>query len=235
VYRRRVRPEGLVSFSLSVAQSDLLISACSDLSAQAAEALRDARNQIELYAGARAGFLESLDPLPPDPQAPPVVARMIEAGRLAGVGPMAAVAGAVAGAVGRALMPASPEVIVENGGDLFVACSRPRVCALFAGESGLSMRLGIRLPPALRSLGLCTSSGTVGPSMSRGRADAAAVLSADECLADAAATALGNRIESARDLAAAIDWIASIEGVAGALAVAGEDLAVWGNVELVEI
>ena len=148
---------------------------------------------------------------------------------------MAAVAGAVAGAVGRELLGHSREIIVENGGDVFVAGSTPRVCAVFAGDSKLSMKLGVRVPPAPRGAGLCTSSGSVGPSLSHGKADAAVVLAADECLADAAATALGNRITSREDLAAAMEWAGSVPGIDGALAIVGEDLAAWGQVELVEL
>jgi ApbE superfamily uncharacterized protein (UPF0280 family) len=97
------------------------------------------------------------------------------------------------------------------------------------------MRLGIRLQPAPQGVAVCASSGTVGPSLSRGRADAAVIVSADECLADAAATALGNRVASVSDLAAAMEWAESVEGVDGALAVIGEDLAAWGAVELVQL
>jgi len=235
IYRRRVSPAGLVAFTVSLAESDLHVSARSDLSTRAAEALAAVRALIESHMRARPEFGTSLVPLPPDPAAPGVISRMLEAGRLAGTGPMAAVAGAVSGAVGRALMASSPDVIVENGGDLFVAGCQPRLCAVFAGESKLSMKLGVRVPAAEQGLGVCTSSGTVGPSLSRGRADAALVISADECLADAAATELGNRVRAREDLESAIGWVRGVEGVAGALAILGEDLAAWGEIELVEI
>jgi ApbE superfamily uncharacterized protein (UPF0280 family) len=97
------------------------------------------------------------------------------------------------------------------------------------------MKLGLRLPPAPEGLGLCTSSGTVGPSLSFGKADAAVALAADPALADACATALGNRMKSAADLSAAMDWASTVPGLGGALAIIGEDLAAWGQVELVEI
>jgi len=148
---------------------------------------------------------------------------------------MAAVAGAVAQAVGGALLAASPEVIVENGGDIFLASGAERVAAVFAGDSPLSMKLGLKLPAAPRGLGLCTSSGTVGPSLSAGRADAAVVLAPDAALADAAATAIGNRVKSAGDLAAAMEFAEGVAGLSGALAVIGESLAAWGKIELVKL
>jgi ApbE superfamily uncharacterized protein (UPF0280 family) len=233
LYRRRVGAEGLTAFTVSAGESDLHISAERDLSAQARRALEQVRARIESYIAEHGEFRDALRPLSEDPAAPVVVANMLRAAAVAGTGPMAAVAGAVAGAVGRRLMAASPEVIVENGGDVFAAGSASRVSAVFAGESKLSMELGVRLPPAPEGLALCTSSGTVGPSLSYGRADAAVVLSRDECLADAVATALGNRIASREDLGAAMEWAESVEGVSGALAIIGEDLAAWGQIELV--
>jgi hypothetical protein len=235
VYRRRVSASGLSSFTVTVRESDLHISARGDLSESAAAALLAAREGIEAYIAAHSGFEKTLSPWPNDPGAPEIVRAMFAAGRTAGVGPMAAVAGAVAEAVGRALLPASPEVIVENGGDIFMAGRGERVAAVFAGPSPLSLKLGLRLAGAPGGCGLCTSSGTVGPSLSLGRADAAVILAPDAALADAVATALGNRVKSKGDLKPAIDWAASVPGVLGALAIAGPDLAAWGDLELVRL
>jgi len=235
VYRRRMAAAELAGFTVAIAESDLHVSAARDLTADALRELRAVRGQIEGYIREHPGFQETLAPWPEDPAAPPAVREMISAGRVAGVGPMAAVAGAVAGHVGRALLAESPEVIVENGGDIFMASRRERVAAIFAGTSKLSMKLGLRLPPAPEGLGLCTSSGTVGPSLSFGKADAAVILAADPALADACATALGNRVKSAADLQRAMDWAATVPGLDGALAIIGEDLAAWGRMELTEI
>lgn len=232
-YRRRVEPAGLRSFVVAIGESDLHVSASADLAAEARAALAAARADLEAYIRAHPEFRTTLEPWPEDAAAPVIVAEMIAAGRAAGVGPMAAVAGAVAQAVGRTLLRRSPEVIVENGGDIFMAGAQERVAALFAGTSPLSMKVGLRLPPAPEGLGLATSSGTVGPSLSFGRADAAVALARDAALADAAATAIGNRVNSAADLAAAMEFAEGLPGLSGALAVIGEDLAAWGGMELV--
>ncbi|MCA1989441.1 MAG: hypothetical protein LDL07_09915, partial [Desulfarculus sp.] len=84
-------------------------------------------------------------------------------------------------------------------------------------------------------LAVCTSSGTVGHSLSLGRADAATILAKDAALADAAATALGNRVRTAADLATALDWAQGVPGVLGALVIKGSQLAAWGEVELVRL
>ena len=235
VYRRRMSPGGLVGFTVSAGQSDLHLSAARDLSAEAGRALAAVRSEIEDYIKTHPGFREALEPWPADPEAPHIVAGMIAAGTAAGTGPMAAVAGAVAAAVGRALLPQSPEVVVENGGDVFMASRGERIAAVFAGASPLSMKLGLKLPPAPEGIGLCTSSGTVGPSLSRGRADAAVVLAPRTDLADAVATALGNQVSGPEDLAAAMEFAEGVEGLTGALVVLGENLAAWGGMEIVEI
>jgi len=235
VYRRRVEPAGLKSFTVRIGESDLHISASRELPGLAKRELVAARAALEGYIGAHPKFKTTLDPWPEDPAAPLIVREMIAAGRAAGVGPMAAVAGAVAQAVGRTLLEQCREVIVENGGDIWMAGREERVAAVFAGESPLSMKLGLKLPPAPDGCGLATSSGTVGPSLSFGKADAAVAFAPDAALADAAATAIGNRVKSAADLAAAMEFAEGLPDLSGALAIIGEDLAAWGEMELVEL
>ena len=119
------------------------------------------------------------------------MADMVKAGKNAGVGPMAAVAGAIAEHVGLGLLKSTNHVIVENGGDIFIKTDAPLTVGIFAGKSSLSLRIGIRLSGGPKPMAVCTSSGTVGHSLSLGRADAVCV-AADSCaIADAAATAIG--------------------------------------------
>lgn len=148
---------------------------------------------------------------------------------------MAAVAGAIAEFVGRGLLELTDQVIVENGGDIFLKASREATVAVFAGKSPLSYRIGIRVHPERMPLGICTSSGTVGHSYSMGVADAGCVLSPSAAFADGAATALCNRIRGKRDLARVAEWAGSVRGIMGCLVVLGEHMTAWGDVELVAI
>ena len=193
------------------------------------------RYPLEHYIGAHALFLTTLSPIPEDPYAPPMVKEMIRASSQVGTGPMASVAGAIAQTVGEGLLGLSGEVIVENGGDLFLAAKRPVTVAIFAGSSPLSERLGIRVYPYQMPLGVCTSSSTVGHSLSLGNADAVCVLSRSAALADAAATALGNKIKGVRDIEPATDWARTVEGIAGGVVIIGATMASWGEVELVTL
>ncbi len=234
-YRTRMARKGLVPFRVAVKETDLLVLATRDFNQEVQEVVVQERQQLERYIDAHPDFAQTLHPWPEDPFAPPVVREMIAAARRTGVGPMAAVAGALAERVGRALMPLSPEVIVENGGDIFLKVTRPATVALYAGKSPLSQQVGLKIDPLLGPLGVCTSSGTVGHSLSFGRADAACVLANSTALADACATALGNRVPDAGAINAALAWIAEVPGVLGAVVIVGDKLGAWGNVELIKL
>ena len=142
---------------------------------------------------------------------------------------------AVAGSVGRHLLTYSRRVVVENGGDIFLKTDGPAIAGLFAGSSPLSMKMGIRLANTGEGLGVCTSSGTVGHSLSMGKADAVCVIAQSCALADAAATAIGNRIRSAREIKAGIAFGQTIADVMGIVVVVGSEVGAWGSVELVPL
>jgi len=231
-YRTRMARKGLVGFRVAVKETDLWVLAARDLTAQVREVVVQERARLEAYIAGHPGFLEALSPWPEDPYAPVVVREMIAAAARVGVGPMAAVAGALAQRVGLALAPLSPEMIVENGGDLFIRIDQPATVSLYAGKSPLSHRVGLRIDPAWSPLGVCTSSGTVGHSLSFGRADAACVVARSAALADAAATALGNLVSEAGAITAALEWAGTIAEILGAVVVVGDRLGVRGQVEL---
>ena len=234
-YRKRVKSEDLVSFEVRVKETDLLVSAERNLEKETRDLVFESRHHIESYIRIHPDFLTTLKPYPEDPYAPPLVKEMIERAREAGVGPMASVAGAVAEYVGKRLLGKTNQVIVENGGDLFVKADRPVTVSIFAGASSLSEKIGLVISPALMPLGVASSSGTVGHSLSLGRADVACVLSTSAALADAAATALCNRIQEAKDLTGIDGWAGGFKEILGALIVLGDKMATWGQIELVAL
>ena len=103
---------------------------------------------------------------------------------------------------------------------------------IFAGESPFNEKLAIRIAPRKEPRGICTSSGSIGPSYSRGRADAAVILAKSAILADAVATAAANMVQSQEDLQRAAKFAGEIKGVEGALVILGDKLAAWGEIEL---
>jgi hypothetical protein len=235
IYRNLVKTNDLVKFEVMVKETDLLIRAESDLSREARESVLKYRHQLETYIAMKPEFEKSLVPLKDDPYASEIVQEMIQTSQRAHVGPMAAVAGAIAEFVSKDLLTLSKEVIVENGGDIYLATSKERTIGIYAGDSPLSLKLGISIRPEESPLSICTSSGTVGHSLSFGKADAVCILSKSGALADAAATAVGNIVRKKKDIELGLQRGKEIEGVLGTLIIIGEKMGVWGNIKLTDL
>ena len=234
-YRNLVKTDDLIKFEVIVKETDLLVRAERDLSKETRESVLKYRHQLETYIAANPQFQESLVPFTDDPYAPEIVREMIRTSQLARVGPMAAVAGAMAEMVSRDLLKLSKEVIVENGGDIYLATSKERTIGIYAGNSALSLKIGIVISPEESPLGVCTSSGTVGPSLSFGKANAVCLLSKSAALADAAATAVGNVVKEKKDIELGLERGKEIMGVLGALIIVEEKMGVWGNIKLTQL
>ncbi len=233
-YRHWIESKDLAAFSVTVKETDLYIRAASNLQRKARRLVLKYRAQLERYILQNPDFQTSLKPLPVQEHAPHIVREMIEAGHKANVGPMAAVAGAIAEFAGRELLEFSPEIIIENGGDIFLKIDRKKVVGIFAGDSPLSGKIGLEISPPDTPLGICTSSGTVGHSLSYGKADAVVVIAPSAILADAAATSICNRINKPADINPAIEAGRNISGLKGIVIIMGGDIGVWGSIKLCE-
>lgn len=234
-YRSLVSHKKLASFRVVVKETDLLVRADRPLETETRDLVLRHRISLERYLEQHPGFVHSMIPLPGDKLASPIVRTMIAVSQKAGVGPMASVAGAIAEYVGRDLLAYTKDVIIENGGDIFVRTGFPIVASILAGKSRLSSKLGVRIDSQDRAVAVCTSSGTLGHSLSLGRADAAVVISGSAALADAAATAIGNEVSGAHDIAPAIEFGKRIKGVLGIVVIVDNKIGLWGNVDLVRI
>jgi hypothetical protein len=233
-YRSPLRPApGETGFHVVVEESDLRIVALRDLSLDVGRYLGEIRGTLKNYILLHPAFATSLVPLPPDPDAPLLARNMIEAARICQVGPMAAVAGAVAQAVADRFSPLSPDILVENGGDLSMHSTRERLVALLA-EPVHGARLALKLSPEEFPVSLCGSSATIGHSLSFGAADLVTVKARSGALADAAATTLGNLAKSADHLPLVLERARELApaGVLGVFAQVGGKIGVWGDMEL---
>ncbi|MBW2303512.1 MAG: UPF0280 family protein [Deltaproteobacteria bacterium] len=229
IYRKKVGTRGLHSFQVAVKETDLWICADRPLVKETRDLVLKNRNHLEHYISLHPDFLSTLQPFRKDPLAPPIVKAMIEATHDIGVGPMAAVAGAMAQFVAEGLREFTRQVIVENGGDVYLNMKKPMTVSVFAGKSALSERLGLKIPVEQMPMGVCSSSATIGHSLSLGAADLVCVLSKSAARADGAATALCNRIKNRKDLENVGRWAAQMGGIIGGLAVMGDALAPWGE------
>jgi len=244
VYVDRTYRSNLVSeletFEIKIKETDLQISVkAGSVNKEVLEKLSRhiflLRNELEDYIARDPDFSMSLQPYFVKPEAPLIAQEMAKWSLVAGVGPMAAVAGGFAEFVGRYLTAYSSEVIVENGGDIFLLSKQTRTIGVFAGGSPFSNRLGLKINPQHTPLGICTSSGTVGPSLSFGRADAAIIVAKPAFLADALATAVGNRVKTPDDFQEAINFARKIKGVKGIVLIIGDQMAAWGDIKLAPI
>lgn len=234
-YREKHAVAGRRAFTVQCRDTDLWIAADAALEPAARRAALARRTELESYIALHRDFLNALTPLPDDADAPPIAREMLAASRLAGVGPMAAVAGAIAEAVGRELLAYSPEVIVENGGDIFLKSERPVLAEVFAGNSPLSGKLAYEIETGARGCGLCTSSGTVGHSLSFGKTDAVTILSASAAIADAFATAVGNSVQNKDDIPAALEYAKKYPEIKGCAIIVGGAIGLCGDLRVVKL
>jgi hypothetical protein len=219
---------------IAVQETDLQISSDEPIDLDyCRKRIKNYRSQIQSYITRDERFLTSLKPVPVEHRAPAIVKAMAAASFKANVGPMAAVAGAIAQYVGKDMLrKGCREVIIENGGDIFFKVSHPVKIGIYAGTSALSGRLRMLVRPSAREIGICASSGTVGHSLSFGKADSVIIVAASAALADAVATATANRVNTKDDFPAALRFARAVRGVSGVLIIVKSSFLSWGKIEL---
>ena len=188
------------------------------------------RSLLEAYITRHPAFQDSFLPVEILPDAPPIARRMAAAAaRVGEVGPMAAVAGAMAEFAGQAALDEGADnVIVENGGDIFLATTEAVTVGLYSGEQGIGDQLAFRIDPATTPLAICSSS-RMGHSTSLGRCDLATVVARDTALADAAATHAANGVRTVDDIGSVLENIMALEGITGVLIAQGEHVGMAGR------
>jgi uncharacterized protein len=231
-YRNWVKNQDLITFNVIVEETDCYISSASNLAGKARRIIQKYRSQLKKYIASHPLFLTTLEPFSFEKDAPLIVKSMCQAGERASVGPMAAVAGAIAHFAGEELAAFSKDVIIENGGDIYLRSLRNRLIGIYAGNSPLSGKIGIEIPAQDTPLGISTSSGTVGHSLSFGKADAVAVLADTAVLSDAIATGIGNLIITPADIPIGLSRAQNISGVRGIVIIKDDEMGVWGNIQL---
>jgi len=234
-YRDCVKQNNLCSFQVVVKETDIAVQATKPLAEITRELLLEYRRHIERYITQHPEFADSLSPWHLSTPAPPIIRDMAHASELTGTGPMSAVAGAIAEYVGIDLLRHSEEVVIENGGDIFLKLNTPATIGIYAGRSPFSMKIGIRFTATEQPFSVCTSSGTIGHSLSFGKADAVCAVSRSCILADAAATAMCNMIKQKSDFEKALEFGQKIKGIIGIVVIKDDSIGLWGDISLVPI
>lgn len=188
------------------------------------------RHTLEAYLRIHPEFQQTLIPIDLLPEAPEVAHRMAKAAQLVGVGPMAAVAGAMAQCAAHAgLKAGASDVIIENGGDIYLQTLEPVVVGLAPGTAELTGQLAFSLQPSDTPISICSSSGHMGHSMSLGQCDLATAVASDAALADAAATQAANLIKTEHDVNPTLERINAIPGIHGILIVKDDRIGLAGQ------
>ena len=191
------------------------------------------RELIEAYSKKDPRFISSLDPIELIPsENASEIQTMISCGQKSGTGPMAAVAGMFAQEIGKALLTSfgTTEVVVENGGDLYLRNEKDLVSVIHAGTSQLSKKIGFVVPPG--EWGIGTSSGTVGHSFSKGQADAVTVIGPSAPLADSWATAIANHVLSPDDLDRELDAVDGIPEILACAIIVENRIGIRGDLQV---
>ncbi len=209
---------------------------CKQLDRVCAEIVHQ-RELLEDYIARHPAFHDAFLPIEALPDAPPIARQMAAAAkRVREVGPMAAVAGAMAEFGCRAAVEAGDQsAIVENGGDIYMVVREPATIGLYSGEEGIRDRLAFRVDPVKTPLAICSSS-RMGHSTSLGQCDLATVVSCNAALADAAATYAANSVKTGDDIGPTLDAVMALENVTGILIAQGERIGMAGELpELVRV
>ncbi len=234
-YRNWINDRNLASYSVIIKETDLYIRTSYNLKDKAFNSAGKFRNQIESYIQLFPDFATSFKPVFVDSESPQIIKDMADASGKFNVGPMATIAGAISEYVGKDLLAFSEEVIIENGGDIFISSKKNRIVAIYAGNSALNGKYGVDISAEDTPLGICTSSGTVGHSFSYGKADAVVILASSASIADAAATSICNMLKTKNDISKALDYAKSTRLLKGAVIIIDNEMGVWGDLKLCEL
>lgn len=238
-YRNHFRQDRWNYFPVRYKETDLWIgidkaSWQSDIVPFAEKTVQELRTEMDVWIEKHPDYAKALGPCPAAPDAPVIFHEMAMVARQSGIGPMSAVAGAVAKKVGQTLKTRFhiQEILIENGGDIYADIQEDINISVFAGTSPLSEKIGLHIEAAYAPLGICTSSGTVGPSLSFGKADAVMIICRDTALADTYATAFANRIQTSEDIDPCLEKIKKEKDIIAAMIVKGDKMGITGQFDL---
>ncbi len=187
---------------------------------------------MDEFIGDHPEFMTAMEPIFYEGSIPAPVLELIQAGKIAKTGPMAGIAGLFSKYVADNLVVQydPEEIIVENGGDIYAMVNESLSISVYAGKSELSGKIKLEIKPG--TWGICTSSGTVGHSISYGNADAVTILSHSPVIADTLATGLGNMVKTPADIDRVLKYSEKIEEILGIVIIIGDRIGIRGDIQL---
>jgi ApbE superfamily uncharacterized protein (UPF0280 family) len=234
----------IFSYEVVYKETSLFIKSSKNFSSQILRNLVAIRKPLENYIKNHPEFLTSLKPIEVEKNSPKIVSYIAETAKIVKtVGPMASVAGTIAEFLGEKMLKVIEKenlkkfLIIENGGDIFAYIDEPITVGIYAGEGSVfTNKLGIKISVLNQPLGICTSSGNIGHSLSFGKADAVVIISNSASFSDALATATCNLVKTEKDVEPAIEFAKSFEQTLFVCIIKNKNIGVWTkthNIELV--
>ena len=237
MYRKEMG-KNLKSFLLVVEETDLWIGITDGFYSECLENelegyIKLQRDKFKKYLLSHPEFENSLVPTKSLKNAPDFVEEMSKLSYKSDVGPMAGVAGAFSLLAGRFLKKLGvPQIIVENGGDIYVYGFENLTTGIFAGKSPFSEKINLEIDLGKKEFGICSSSGTFGHSLSFGKADLVTVVSENVILADLLATSFCNKIKSEEDVEPSLKDLKTFSEVSSGLLILNDKLGAFGNIKI---
>ncbi|WP_296856947.1 UPF0280 family protein [uncultured Methanobrevibacter sp.] len=161
------------------------------------EFILNIRFDLKKYINQNNDFLISLQPVSDDDDDLPLIVKtMLDSSKIADVGPMACVAGSISElSLNYLINNKSSYSIVENGGDIALVNDKKVLCGIYSNNKVLENNLAFVIKPRRKILGICTSSGRIGHSISFGESDSVTVLADSPSVADGLATNIANEVK----------------------------------------
>jgi ApbE superfamily uncharacterized protein (UPF0280 family) len=156
------------------------------------------RQDLKRYIYTHQDFINRLEPLDNNLKTKSEIVNMMDyASRISNVGPMATVAGTISEMSLNYLIKKDTKLSsVENGGDIAIINNRSMVCGIY---SNTIKDIGFKLKPRTKPLGICTSSSTVGHSISFGNSESVTVVGSHASICDGLATRIANDVYGESD------------------------------------
>ena len=154
------------------------------------------RQELKRYITRNPDFLLTIEPIKYNSEnLSEIVLKMYESSTKADVGPMACVAGTISEmSLDYLINNGSTYSIVENGGDIALINDRDVLCGIYSNNEILGNNIAFKIKSRKKPLGICTSSGKIGHSISFGSSDSVTVISKSPSLADGLATRIANEV-----------------------------------------
>lgn len=235
IYRNKISAEGRYSFRLDYKYSGLYIMCDRDISSGLKEPVLNFYRDIETAIVGETNFEKSLVPLKAGKDSPRTIKEMCSAGEVFSVGPMASIAGALCDHLAKSLTDRCSFLMIENGGDVYIKSNGPLEVGIFTKNAYFKDKLTLLIEAEQTPCGICSSSGSFGHSLSLGKSDLVTVLSRTATIADAAATAIANTINSEEDIDKAIARFKEYREVEGLIIIRNKRIGLWGKLQLAPV